>query len=348
MTLFYKKITIAIIIPCVLNVFTGFALAGSDAGNDPFTPGFSGYLQPMVGLGYSESLSDVGDENRRIDSLDQDAESETEFVPMLLWNLGYTLKNGTTRFFAGTPEDSIVDGTFLLEAGVQQKLPGGTVLSAAYVPQVAGLDDEAWTDPYLLGSDRTETDRDAHAFRVAAESIFGSPVTLKYGFGTQDIDDDQAGLYLSQQPGSPLSASDLESLKRSGDFHRVEALYAVRLGEHTRLQPGLVYTRGDADGEANCFNRYGGQLSLTSSIDQYRLFSTISISRAEYDEDNPVFAETRDEWEYSATFGAGYMAPFGFENFMVNFYTGVTREDSNIGFYDSTAIVGGIGLTWMF
>ncbi|MCG8632415.1 MAG: DUF2860 domain-containing protein, partial [Desulfobacterales bacterium] len=247
-----------------------------------------------------------------------------------------------------TPEENIVEGSFLLEVGIQQKLSGGTVLSAAYIPQIPGLDNEVWTDPYLLGSDRSETDRDSQAFRVAAESIFGSPLTLKYGFGTQDVDNDQAGLYLSQQPGSTLTTQDLQSLKRSGDFHQAQALYAIPLGERTTLQPGLIYTRGEADGDANSFNRYGGQLSLTTSVDRCRFFSTLSISRAEYDESNPVFGKTREEWAYGAIIGAGYMAPFGYEDFMVNLYTGFTKEDSNISFYDSTAIIGGIGLTWMF
>lgn len=355
---FHKKTIIGIIAVFLLMICTGLAMAKSEAEtqkndmedsmDNRFPPGFSGYIQPMVGMGYSKSLSTVGDDNKRINSLDQEAESETEFIPMVLWNMGYTLENGTTRFFAGTPKENIIEGTFLLEVGIQQKLSGGTVLSAAYIPQIPGLDDEVWTDPYLLGSDRTETDRDSQAFRVAAESICGTPFSLKYGFGTQDIDNDGAGLYLSQQAGSTLTTQDLQSLKRSGDFHQVEALYAIPIGKNTMFQPGLVYTRGDADGDANSFNRYSGQISLTTSVDRYRFFSTISLSRAEYDENNPVFGKTREDWKYGAIIGAGYMVPFGFEDFMVNLFTGFTKEDSNIGFYDSTAIMGAIGLTWMF
>ncbi len=351
MTPFYKTIVVGLVSTLLLMICTGLSMAESETQkdvNNPFKPGFSGYIQPMAGMSYSKSLSTVGDDNKRIDSLDQDATSETEFVPMILWNMGYTLDNGSTRFFAGTPEENIVEGTFLLELGIAQKLSDGTVLSAAYIPQIPGLDDEVWTDPYLLGSDRTETDRDSQAFRVAAESILGSPLTLKYGFGTQDIDNDQAGLYLSQQAGSTLTTQDLQSLKRSADFHQVETLYTIELGETTMIQPGLIYTRGDADGDANSFNRFGGQISLTTSVERYQFFSTLSLSHAEYDKNNPVFDKTRKEWAYGAIVGAGLMAPFGYEDFMVNLYTGFTKEDANIGFYDSTAIFGGIGLTWMF
>lgn len=322
--------------------------ASEKDGNDPFTPGFSGYIRPMVGIGYSKSQTDVGDDNERIDSLDQDAESETDFIPMIFWNMGYTLENGTTRFFAGSSEDSVIDSISFLEVGIQQKLLNGTVLSAAYIPGIPGLEDEVWADPYLLGSNRSETDRDAHAFRVAAESLFGTALSFNYGFGTQDIDTDQAGLYLSQQSGSTLTTSDLNDLKRSGDFHRAQVLYAFQLGENTMLEPGLTYTRGDADGDANSFDKFGGQISLTTAMDRCRLFTTLELAHAEYDQSNPVFDKTRKQWEYSAVIGAGYMAPFGYEDFMVNIFTGFTKKDANIKFYDSTALIGGVGITWMF
>ncbi len=361
MTPFYKKIVLGLVGTFLLVICIDLAMAQTEAEtkndmenpladpmDDSFQPGFSGYIQPMVGVGYSKSLSTVGDDNKRIDSLDQEAESETKFFPMILWNMGYTLENGTTQFFAGTPEENIIEGTFLVELGIAQKLSDGTVLSAAYIPQIPGLDDEVWTDPYLLGSDRTETDRDSQAFRVAAESILGSPFSLKYGFGSQDIDNDQTGLYLSQQAGSTLTTQDLQSLKRSGNFHQIEALYAIDISENTMIQPGLIYTRADADGDANSFDRIGGHISLTTSVAQYHFFTTLSLSHAEYDENNPVFNQTRKEWTYDAIIGAGYMAPFGYDDFMVNLYTGFTKEDANIGFYDSTAIFGGVGLTWMF
>ncbi len=313
-----------------------------------FEPGFSGFIQPMVGIGYRKSLSAVTDDNKQIDSLDQDAASETSFIPMLLWNLGYTLENKTTRFFAGTPEENILEGTFFLEMGIRQKLGDGTVLTAAFIPQIPLIDDEVWQDPFLLGSDRLETDRDSHAFRISAESLLGSPFTLKYGFGTQDIDNDQAGLYLSQQPGSTLTAQDLQSMKRSGDFHQVEVQYTLDLGRGAMVKPGFYYMKGDADGDANSFNRLGGKISITKPMGRYLLFSTLSMDHSDYDSPHPVFQQTRKEWKYKAILGGGYREPFGWKNFMVNLYTGFSKEDANIGFYDSTAIMGGVGITWMF
>ncbi|HCY84398.1 MAG TPA: hypothetical protein DHV36_04615 [Desulfobacteraceae bacterium] len=312
--------------------------------DDPFTPGFSGYIQPMAGIVYSKSLSSVSDDNKRITSLDQDAESETQFSPMLLWGMGYTLKNESTRFFAGAPEENIIEGDFFLELGIQQKLGDGTVLSAAYIPGVA--DEDVWADPYKLGSDRSETDRESQAVRVAAESILGTPLTLQYGFGTQDIDKDDAGLYHFQQ--GLITRLEQETLKRAGDFHQVQATYAIPLGAQTLLQPGIVYTKASLDGDASSYDRIGGHVSLTTPLGPWHCFTTISVSRAAYDASNPVFDKTREDWTYGAIAGAAYAAPFGWKSVMFNLYTGMNRDESNIKFYDSSAAFAGIGVTWMF
>ncbi len=94
----------------------------------PFEPGFEGSLQPGVAVVSSKSLDHVGDDNRRINSLDQDPGSDTEIAPILLWEMTYTLENGRTQFFAGTPQDNMADGAFLMEAGVRHALPDETIL----------------------------------------------------------------------------------------------------------------------------------------------------------------------------------------------------------------------------
>ncbi len=338
------KMLVAVV--CTISFICSPGMAQEEE-ND-FEPGFSGYIQPMVGVGVSKSISDVGDDNKRIDSLDQKAESETDFVPMLLWGLGYTFKNESTMLYVGTPEENIIEGSFLLEAGIRQKLPGGTVLTFAYIPELPLLDDEVWKDPFLLGSDRQETDRDSQAFSIMADSIFGSPLTLKYGFGKQEIDDDQSGTYLSRQAGSTLTAQDLLTLKRGGNFHQVDAMYTFTLENGATIQPGINYLRGNADGEANSFDSFGGQITATYPVGQWHFFGTISLNGSEYDKTHPVFKKTREQWKYDAILGMGYMAPFGWEDFMVNLYTGFSSQDSNIGFYDTSGMMTGVGLTWMF
>jgi hypothetical protein len=315
---------------------------------DKFKPGFSGYIQPAVGIGYSKSISDVSDDTKQIDSLNQDANSETTFFPLVLWELGYTLENSTTNFFAGTPKENIVEGTFFLEVGIQQKLSGGTILSASWIPERPVINNEVWKDPFLLGSERQETDQDSQAFKVTAESIGGSPVALRYGFGRQKIETEQSGSYLFQQPGSTLTATDLQMLHRNTDFHQLEALYGIPLGRGIMIRPGVTYVRGDADGDANSFNRFQGKVSFVYPWERWRFFGNFSLGWAEYDETNPVFNETREDVTYGTTLGLAYEAPFGWENFMATAFTSYRKQDANIKFYDSTSAIVSLGLAWQF
>ncbi|MDM8537685.1 DUF2860 family protein [Desulfobacterales bacterium HSG17] len=335
----------------LLGIFLIVALPNTALTQGPgniFTPGFSGYVQPMIAAGYSKTISDVSDDTKKIDSLDQDASSETDFFPILLWKMAYNLNNGATQFYAGTPKEKIVEGIFLLETGIRQKLPGGTILTAAWIPKLPILENEAWKDPFLLGSDRQETDQDSQAFKVEAESIFGSPFNLRYGFGRQEIDNDQSGGYLFQQLGSTLTTADLQMLKRDTDFHLVEAQYAFSFGRGIMIRPGVSYMRGDATGDANSFNQFQGKVSFAYPRERWRFFGNISLGLAEYDEANPIFEKTRDDVIYGTTLGIGYSAPFGWKDFMANVFTAFKKNDTNIKFYDSTSMIVAIGFAWLF
>ncbi|MCK5794978.1 MAG: DUF2860 domain-containing protein [Anaerolineales bacterium] len=324
-------------------IMSGQALA-DESDNEPgdeFKPGFSGYIQPMVGVMSTKSNSAVGDDNEKIDSLDQDAKSETEFLPMVLWSMGYTLKSGTTQFYIGTPEQEIIEGTFLAEAGVRQKLSDGTILSAAWVPNL--LYDEVWSDPFLTGRNRQETDRETQAFIVAAKSIIGTPLTLRYGFAKQEIENDRAGYFV---PG--LTAGDRAKLKRDSNFHLVEAQYSIPFDMGIMIIPQIGYLMGDADGDANSFKQFEGKITVEYPLGKWQLFGNVNMASSDYDEINPVFNKTREDKVYGAMLGVGYAAPFGWENIMVNIYTSFEQRDSNIKFYDSTSAMAGVGLSWMF
>ena len=343
----FQAKSLAALISIVL--ITGLPLTGLARGAiDKFQPGFSGYIQPMLGVTYSKSISDVSDDTKQIDSLDQEANSETDFFPLVFWEMGYTLKNKTTHFFAGTPEENVVEGTFYLETGIQQKLSGGTILSASWIPRLPILDNEVWKDPFLLGSDRKETDRKSQAFKVSAESIGGSPVSVKYGFGQQNIETEQSGFYLFQQPGSTLTSSDLKLLQRDATFHLLEALYAISLGRGAEIRPGVTYMRGDADGDANSFNQFQGKVSFVLPRDQWLFFGNVAIKWAGYDETNPIFNKTRDDVTYGMTLGLTYATPFGWDNFMATAFTSYKKQNSDIKFYDSTKMIVALGLAWQF
>ncbi|MCG8636494.1 MAG: DUF2860 domain-containing protein [Desulfobacterales bacterium] len=334
-----------LLLACSCLVITGARADDSGEDEDAFKPGFSGYVSPIVGIEQSKSLSEVSDDDKRINSLDQDAGSETEISPMLLWKMGYTLENGITRFYAGTPEENIVEGNFLLEAGIRQKI-GGTVLTAAWIPNVPLLDSEVWSDPFLLNRDRAETDQDAQAFKLEADSVFGSPVTLRYGYGTLDVDNEQSGAYHASI--GAITSDDLSKLNRDSDFHLIQAMYTFSLGQGINIRPQFGYMIGDADGGANSFNRYRGEITVFYPLDKWVFFGNIHGAVYDYDETNPIFGRARKDDEYGFSMGVSYDAPFGWENISLDFLTGYENRDSNIKFYDSRSAMCAVGMSWSF
>lgn len=320
----------------------------SQGSSGEFIPGFSGYIQPMAGITSMTSLSRVTDNNRQITSFDQDAESETEFIPILLFKAGYTFQNQKTRLYVGTPRENILEGNFIFEAGIRQKAADGTILTAAWIPEIPAIDNEVWEDPFLLNSSRLETGRDLQAFRISAGNISGSRITVKYGFGLQEIDNEQSGAYLAAQPGSSLTSQDLENLKRSGNFHILEAFTRVIASRWLMIRPGLSYKRGYTDGDAMRFHQGEGQLGFFYMKNRFECSLNLKLDWTPYDNTHPIFEKTREDLIYGATFGVNYLKPFGLEGVKISFFSIASRTASNIDFYDGQTLMGALGFTWIF
>ena len=324
-------------------VATAFA---QDGKSDEFAPGFSGSLTLGVGVITSESLDEVSDENRKINSLDQSADSETEVMPLPIWHLQYVLENQSTAFYAGSCQNNPTKGGSILETGIRQRFSDGTVVSLAYIPSIGN--EEVWADPFLTGSNRSETDQDIHAFTLALDSVFGTAFDIRYGVGTIDVDDEKSGTYLLSQPGSGVTASDLSSLDRSGTVHQVDVAYAFELGRTAMIQPALSYRLGDIDGEANAFNEYQGDLAIHHAWRGLHFSHSISLAYADYDGNHVVFDKTREDTTYSIQTGFQIPRVFGWESFDFTAMAGYQVTDSNISYYDANSLLLGMGLNWRF
>ena len=137
-------------------------------------------------------------------------------------------------------------------------------------------------------------------------------------------------------------------LKRDTDFHLVEAQYAFAFAQGVRIRPGITYIRGSADGDANSFDEFQGKVSFVYPYEQWQFFGNIYLGWADYDEVNPIFNDSREDKTFGTTLGFGYSAPFGWKNFMASVFTSYKKQDANIKFYDSTSMIGAIGLSWIF
>jgi len=313
------------------------------------TPGLQGDIKVMPGVIHAtKALNDVGDDNKRIDSLDQSSSSETEVIPIVLWHLDYTFDNLKTGLYAGTPASNIVKGTYFLEVGARHRLDNCTALSLSWIPELPLIDDEVWENPFRTGTDREETDRTSQGFQIKAKNILGSPFFLSYAFGISDIDKEESGQGYTDEDGTPLSNEERLSLRRSSEAHFIEAGLRLPVSRTLILGATLDALRNEADGKAHRFDQIGGKVSMVFRHPICQAFSTLSYQQADYDGTHPVFDKKREDRHYSASLGIEAPLPFDVVNLDFSILVRYSRTNSNIDFYEGDTAMAGMGVSYRF
>lgn len=301
-----------------ISLFAGKALAEEQR----TASGFHGDI--MIGGMWSSSENRLvpGDDNKKISSLADNGEKESEMSAMGMGNLNYTTLSGTQLFAS-------FDGAF--STGVSWDVEGIANVTLAGVAQI----NEVWEDPYLTGSDRKETDQTRTGGRLGLDGILGTGLSLDYCMMNIEVDDDLSG------KTNPL-------LKRDGISHVLTTSYAVPLGENNSLTPQIQYEIGDIDGKSNSYDSWGGSLTHTFINKNIMLATTVSAAKAEYDQSHPLFNKIRDEETYGVSSTITWFDPLGYENFFVNVMGSYAKTDSNIDFFDSTDTMAGMGIGYRF
>ena len=215
----------------------------------PKSSGFSGYLEILGAYISTNSQLNTDNDNRKTDSLDESGERVGKVRPFPIGLVRYTFAERRTQLFLGVLPENVAQGQFQVEAGARYMLSNGTGLRASIIP-LTPIEQKTWEDPFVVGQNRRRTDVSSYGIKLAAESILGSGLTLKYGWARQTIDDERSGTFLISQPGSTISLGDLDDLDRDSYFHRLTAEYSFQIAPRMRLTPILKYTRGDARGAA--------------------------------------------------------------------------------------------------
>ena len=313
----------------------------------PRTSGFSGYLEILGAYISTNSQLNTDSDNKVTDSLDESGERVGKFRPFPLGLIRYTFAEKRTQIFLGVLPENVAQGQFQVEAGVRHVLANGTGLRASVIP-LTPIERKTWEDPFVVGLERDRTDINSYGVKLAAETILGSGLTLKYGWARQTIDDERSGTFLLSQPGSFLTPDDLDDLERDAQFHRITAEYSFRIFPRMMLKPQLRYTRGDADGDANSFNGLAPQLSLLYFGKQLQASVNASANVEWYDKSHPVFDDTRRDFSPGLFAILGYKDPFGFKNFRIDWFNAFFRSDSNIEFFESTNFITALGVGYSF
>jgi hypothetical protein len=309
--------------------------------------GFSGYVEVLGAYLGNNSQFNTDGGNRRISSLDRSGEWVNEVRPLPLFLANYTFAAERTRLYAGVQPENVGRGQYQMEIGLKHWLEGGTELSAAVIP-VTPIAAETWEDPFVVGERRRRTDEDSWGISLAAKGIAGSGIGLGYEFARTDVENENSGRFLLSQPGAGLTIADVDDLRRDADFHRMSLDYSHSVSRYFKLKPGIRYTYSQAEGKAMRFHGLGPELTIGYFRNRLRASVNLSCRIADYTDPHPVFGKRRRDHGAGVILSVGYRQPFGFENFRIDWFSAAMRTESNIAFYEATALISAVGLGYEF
>lgn len=317
----------------LLAAATLLPLSSEAADNDAAPDSLSG----MVGIGMmvidsGNNLNPDGSK-KRLDDLDSGADRETTYLPMILpkatWDVGEP--EGAKLYFTTDPPIDEVGG-FAFSFGSSFELDAVGILDTAlfFTPF-----EEAWKNPYVIGTDREETDTSKYGLRVGMNRIMGSGLRVQLVYLNDDVDDDDIGELVPE-------------LARDGAIYALNLNYSIYLSEEIELRPRLSVRYGDYDGEANSFIKYKIDLEARYKTGKWLIAPRLNYSHSDYDQTHPIFDKTRDNDSYGISVMTTYMAPLDFEEWSVAALLALSKGDSNIDFYDTESLTFGGMLNYHF
>ncbi len=286
--------------------------------------GFSGRISAGVGYMASTDQLKTTDENKAIDSLDDDADWYDKIMPLALVNLRYTFADSGRQIYFGTPPEP--SGPPGLSLGFVQPFSDDSHLDISIFTHPFS---EAWRDPYLTNANRKETRKYIYGTRIDYDGILGSRFKLSYSFSRVDVNVDDIG-------------DRFDDLEREGYLHNAEVEYTFRLGQTMSLTPNFGLSMGDIDGDANAYTGYTFGLGFRKFSKFNQLLLKVGIGWDDYDDTHPIFNKTRNDTNYSA-FGMFTRSDlFGTDYLFGTLMAGYQYRDSNIDFLEAQTFLSGV------
>lgn len=320
----------------VLFALSEYSYADEQKGK--WQPGVSGTLAMLVGGVQSNSRLDSGPKN--IDSLSGSGEEKKEafFFPLAASHVNYTFSNGNSRVRFGVEEADIALGRPHIELGFHQYVDNLGTFKLSYLPGI--LSATTWKDPYLVGEDRKETDRNIQGARFQYTDILSSRFGLEMAYGNQKIDDELSGISFS--PTAP------KALDRNGDLYFIELSHLDPISKTWLVRSSVNYMRKDLSGEAMSSNKYTGQIAFLKRLVKGTFTVSVKYHYEDFENVSPIFQDTRSDNGVGIMSTYVYKAPFNLKNVGLVTLLGYNQDFSNIDFYDNYNVIIGAGVSYDF
>ncbi|MEZ8692598.1 DUF2860 domain-containing protein [Vibrio splendidus] len=293
--------------------------------------GFSGEISINTGVASSTSNFNT-DADSTISSNTQKASSESSFLVAPLGSVAYTFGEKLNhQVYTGTARDDVATGTVVLEVGYKYQLESGMTIDASLLPTI--MSGETWANPYAEGVARSKTDETGNAFRLKLSSIAGSAFSLDMAYATKDVDNDE----IQEQ-----------ELKRDANTLYLKGQYRVPLSRTMMLIPSIIYQTRDADGNAESYDQFSGEVSLFGGMGRHQYALTAGYNQRSYDANNSIYDKTRSDDNINLFAAYEYEQFMNWDNWSFVSLAGYGTSDSNITFYDESQYIVSVGLNYKF
>ncbi|GAK87156.1 hypothetical protein JCM19238_4766 [Vibrio ponticus] len=308
------------------------------------TAGFAGEISLSTGFYSVESNLNTHDDNKNLNTTSSGAPNDSVSGGLLLplGNLSYTFgENLNQQFYMGTSREDIATGTLAFEMGYKYQLASGMIIDASILPTI--MSGEVWADPYKA-KDRQTTDEDGNAYRLKLENIAGSKFSVDMAYATKDVENERSGFASTD----PQVIANRDALRRDADAFYFKTDYKYMVDQTTMLKPRLSFISSDADGDANSFKGYGVELSYFKFLGRHQFALTAGFDTRDYDANNPVFNQTREDDEMSLFAAYEYANFMDWQDWSFISFAGFNSSDSNIDFYDKNELIMSVGMNYQF
>ena len=330
----------------ILSISAGVWAIGIDP--IPEESGLDGYINVGASWMKVESNSFAGPSfktlsSKKNGSIFSSPDSEDGLGPMFGGEFRYTFADTRTQLFLGNAMQDMLQFDMNNAIGVRQELADESILEGAVLFTASPV--EVWSDPFVTGVNRNETDRESSGGRITWWRMFGVGLQLSYSYRDIDIDNETSGQSLV---GSVITAAQQPLLDRNGDHHRGDMMYVHQMNDNNWIAPRLRYDRYDLDGDAMANDRYGLLVTHVYASKKFKLVTNLSYATAEFDKRHPVYAKTRDDDQYGISTTLFYPNFMNNENLIGNIGVGYWVQDSNISFYDEEILAVTAGTMYTF
>ena len=294
-----------------------------------------------VAYSSSESQFNTDDENAVTEDLYNSGQSRPNVLGYPLLRLQYTLESLNTQFYIGNSREQLATAQFQYEFGVIYQFNDQSKLTFAVFPEYSFLN-ETWADPFLEDSARKITEENTAGARIAIDRLFSGPLTLKYAIASSHIEDELSGQsQLSEQ-------SDIALLRRDSFYQKIDVETMFPISKGMFLKSNFQYISRNAEGNANSYQQYSGQLSFLMFREKHFLLTAFKTGVRNYQQANPIFNDKQDLKQTSVFSIYTYKRPFNWERWSWTMMAAYKLERSNIVFYNSNGLIVSTGITFKY